>query len=90
MTHRIHSFFATPKPRRIRATWSWWWLTFDSANEQTAWLDLKLDALGVPWQGSFVVEDLLTGTTYTWNNQWNYVALRPSQMPAHVFRVVRP
>ncbi|HZQ45058.1 MAG TPA: alpha-1,4-glucan--maltose-1-phosphate maltosyltransferase [Acidobacteriaceae bacterium] len=65
-------------------------VNLDPANEQTAWLDLKLDALGLPWQGSFMVEDLVTGATYTWKNQWNYVALRQWEMPAHVFRVVRP
>ena len=35
---------------------------------------------GCRGKGSFVVEDLLTGTSYTWKDQWNYVALRPSEM----------
>ncbi|HEY3739495.1 MAG TPA: alpha-1,4-glucan--maltose-1-phosphate maltosyltransferase, partial [Bryobacteraceae bacterium] len=41
-------------------------VNLDPGNEQTVWLDLKLDKLGLPWKGSFAVEDLLTGATYTW------------------------
>ena len=33
------------------------------------------------------IEDLLTGKTYAWKDQWNYVALNPNIMPAHIFRV---
>jgi starch synthase (maltosyl-transferring) len=57
---------------------------------QTATLDLALDRLGLPWKGSFEVEDLLTGTRYPWKDQWNYVALNPDVMPAHIFRIVSP
>jgi starch synthase (maltosyl-transferring) len=64
-------------------------VNLDPRNEQTAWLDLQLDKLGLPWKGSFLVEDLLTGNRYQWKDQWNYVALRPWEMPAHVFRIVR-
>ena len=64
-------------------------LNLDPAAEQTAWLDLNMPALGLPWQGSFEVEDLLTGNRYTWKDQWNYVALRPWEATAHVFRIVR-
>jgi hypothetical protein len=49
-----------------------------------------MDALGLPWKGSFLVEDLLTGASYAWKDQRNYVALQPSERPAHVFRVVKP
>jgi starch synthase (maltosyl-transferring) len=65
-------------------------VNLDPGKEQSAWLDLKMDALGLPWKGSFVVEDLLNGPSYTWKDQWNYIALRPSEAPAHVFRIVRP
>ena len=33
------------------------------------------------------VEDLLTGTHYTWHDRSNYVALRPEVLPAHIFRI---
>ncbi|HVG26021.1 MAG TPA: alpha-1,4-glucan--maltose-1-phosphate maltosyltransferase, partial [Acidobacteriaceae bacterium] len=63
-------------------------VNLDPLNEHTAWVDLKMDKLGLPWRGSFQVEDLLTGQTYTWKDQWNFVALRPWQMPAHIFRIL--
>jgi starch synthase (maltosyl-transferring) len=64
-------------------------VNLDPQNEQTAWLDLKLDELGLPWKGSFIVKDLLTDVSYTWKDQWNYVALRPWEMPAHIFHIMR-
>jgi len=64
-------------------------VNLDPRNEQAATINLDMDKLGLPWQGPFIVEDLLTGTRYNWQNQWNYVALRPQIMPAHIFRIVR-
>jgi starch synthase (maltosyl-transferring) len=63
-------------------------VNLDPAAEQAAWLDLNLAALGLPWQGFFDVEDLLTGAIYHWKDQWNYVALRPD-VTAHIFRIIR-
>jgi starch synthase (maltosyl-transferring) len=64
-------------------------VNLDPLNEHDGIIDLALDKLGLPWQGSFEVEDLLTGARYQWHDQWNYVALNPGVMPAHVFRIVR-
>ncbi len=46
-------------------------------------------ALNLPYDSEFQLEDLLTGYVYTWKNRTNYIALRPNQMPAHIFRIVR-
>jgi len=64
-------------------------VNLDPRNEQAATINLDMGKLGLPWQAPFIVEDLLTGTRYNWQNQWNYVALRPQIMPAHIFRIVR-
>lgn len=64
-------------------------VNLDPRNEQAATINLDMEKLGLPWQGDFIVEDLLTGTRYNWQNQWNYVALRPQIMPAHIFRIAR-
>ena len=64
-------------------------INLDPTTEQSAWLDLNLAALGMPWQGFFDVEDLLTGEVYHWKDQWNYVSLKP-EVTAHIFRIVRP
>ena len=61
----------------------------DPKVEHGGWVDLAMDKLGLPWQGSFEVEDLLTGVRYNWKGQWNFVSLNPSVMPAHIFRIVR-
>ena len=37
----------------------------------------------------YTVTDLLTGETYTWQGEYNYVRLDPQQRPAHIFQVKR-
>ena len=62
-------------------------VNLDPFNEQAGWIDLDLKQLGVPHDQNLDLEDLLTGVHYTWRDRSNYIALRPSVMPAHVFRV---
>ena len=64
-------------------------VNLDPKAEHGGWVHLASDKLGLPWQGSFEVEDLLTGARYHWKDQWNFVSLNPSVMPAHIFRIVR-
>ncbi len=64
-------------------------INLDPVNEQGGWIDLDLKALNIPHGETFVVEDLLTGTPYTWKDRSNYVALRPNVQPAHIFRITR-
>jgi starch synthase (maltosyl-transferring) len=64
-------------------------VNLDARNEQAGMVDLNMEKLGLPWEGPFEVEDLLSGAIYSWLGQRNYVALRPSVMPAHVFRIVK-
>ena len=63
-------------------------VNLDNTAEQTAWMQWRLDVLGVPWGADFEVEDLLTGARYTWK-EWSYAALRP-ELPAHVLRLAPP
>jgi starch synthase (maltosyl-transferring) len=64
-------------------------VNLDSQNEQAGWIDLDLKQLGIAHDETFDVEDLLTGIHYQWHDRSNYVALRPTVMPAHIFRVTR-
>ncbi|MEO7030499.1 MAG: alpha-1,4-glucan--maltose-1-phosphate maltosyltransferase [Acidobacteriaceae bacterium] len=64
-------------------------VNLDPESVQTGWIDLSMDKLGLPLKGPFEVEDLLTGTIYPWKDQRNFVALDPTFMPAHIFRIVR-
>jgi starch synthase (maltosyl-transferring) len=52
--------------------------------EATIWLDMP--ALGMRWDGEFVVTDELSGESYRWR-QANYVRLDPAVAPAHIFTV---
>ena len=63
-------------------------VNLDNRSEQAGTVDLNMPALGLPWQGEFEVEDLLTGARFQWHDQWNYIALRP-EMPAHILKIIR-
>jgi starch synthase (maltosyl-transferring) len=65
-------------------------INLDPIQEQAGWIDLDLKQLAIPHNETFEIEDLLTGTHYTWHDRSNYVALRPDVMPAHIFRLIRP
>ena len=39
--------------------------------------------------GSYVLDDLVAGSHYTWSGRRNFVQLDPHTLPAHVFRVTR-
>jgi starch synthase (maltosyl-transferring) len=55
---------------------------------QTGWVDLDLSVLGVNPNDTFEVYDLLADHSYRWHGSRNYVALRPAEAPAHIFRVI--
>jgi starch synthase (maltosyl-transferring) len=55
---------------------------------QTGWVNLDLDVLGLASSDTFEVYDLLADHSYSWQGSRNYVALRPAEAPAHVFRVL--
>jgi starch synthase (maltosyl-transferring) len=54
---------------------------------QTGWVYLDLGVLGLAAGDTFEVYDLLADHSYRWQGSRNYVALRPAEMPAHLFRV---
>jgi starch synthase (maltosyl-transferring) len=64
-------------------------VNLDPFNEQAGWTSLDLSQIGISAQETIVLEDLLGGVSYTWRDRRNYVALRPSVQPAHIFRILR-
>ncbi len=51
-------------------------------------LNLDMDALGLPWSGSYRVRDELTGVRYRWEGSQPYVKLDPAAgVEAHVLAV---
>ena len=61
-------------------------VNLDPRNRHSGWTALDLAALGVAG-GAFEVHDLLTDARYRWSGARNFVELRPTELPAHVFRV---
>jgi starch synthase (maltosyl-transferring) len=64
-------------------------VNLDPAYGQTGWVDIDLASLGLVAGETFMVDDLLSGAQYTWQDHRNYIALRPGTQPAHIFRIVR-
>jgi starch synthase (maltosyl-transferring) len=64
-------------------------VNLDPNHAQSAWVDLKLETLGLERDQPFQVHDLLTGGRYLWHGSRNFVRLDPQQVPAHIFRVRR-
>jgi starch synthase (maltosyl-transferring) len=59
----------------------------DPVWNQSGWLHLDLEDLGLEVGQPFEVHDLLTGARFTWQDSSNYVELNPAVVPAHVFSV---
>ena len=47
---------------------------------------LPLKHLGIQNGQPIRVHDLITGNSYIWDNEWNYVELHPT-LPFHLFRI---
>jgi starch synthase (maltosyl-transferring) len=62
-------------------------VNLDPRNAQSGWTDLALAELGLRAGEPFEVEDLLSGTVFSWSGPANFVLLDPSEAPAHLFRV---
>jgi len=61
--------------------------SMDPHNTREGWVHLRLNELGVGWDSSFEVSDLLSGANYEWGEH-NFVRLTPDQ-PSHIFHVRR-
>jgi starch synthase (maltosyl-transferring) len=61
-------------------------VNLDPAWNQSGFLELPLDELGIDARRPYRVVDLLTGAKFLWQGPRNYVELRPHEMPAHILR----
>jgi starch synthase (maltosyl-transferring) len=61
--------------------------SMDPHNIREGWVHLRLNELGIGWDESFLVADLLSGANYEWSEH-NFVRLTPDQ-PSHIFHVRR-
>jgi starch synthase (maltosyl-transferring) len=47
---------------------------------------LPLKALGSKHKHGITVTDLITGNSYIWDKEWNFVELHPA-LPFHLFKI---
>jgi starch synthase (maltosyl-transferring) len=59
----------------------------DPYNKQFGHVQVPLHELGIAHGQDFRVYDIITGNSYTWNQEWNYVQLEPWDIPVHLFRI---
>jgi starch synthase (maltosyl-transferring) len=62
-------------------------VNLDPFHQQSGWVQLDLNILGLDAAQAFEVEDLLADQRYLWHGSRNYVELRPQAIPAHLFRI---
>jgi starch synthase (maltosyl-transferring) len=65
-------------------------VNLDPRTTQTGWVEVPIADLGIAEHEPYTVHDLLSDARYTWRGAWNYVALDPHVLPAHVLRVEIP
>jgi starch synthase (maltosyl-transferring) len=62
-------------------------VNLDPFNRHSAFVDVDLAALGLPYGSDYDVVDELGGVTYRWSGNMNFVDLAPWSASAHVFSV---
>jgi len=67
----------------------WCIVNFDVDYRQSGFVEVPKTLLGIEGNVNLKVTDLLTGDTYHWFNEWNYVEINPDQQPGHIFLVER-
>ena len=62
-------------------------VNLDPHGAQSAWVDVDLAALGLPYESTYVVRDELNGGAWAWHGAANWVHLDPTGSAAHVLSV---
>ncbi|MEM0999454.1 MAG: alpha-1,4-glucan--maltose-1-phosphate maltosyltransferase [Bacteroidota bacterium] len=65
-------------------------VNIDPYYTQSGWVQTPLSAIGIAPGQEFTVHDLISGNSYLWNQEWNYVELNPFALPFHLFRIEKP
>ena len=61
-------------------------ISLDPYYAQQGTVQLPLHDLGVQQGYQIQVKDLITGSSYNWDNEWNFVELHPT-LPFHIFSI---
>ena len=60
--------------------------SLDAYYAKQAWVKIPLQSLGIIEGQLFTVTDLITGNSYIWNREWNFIEIHPS-LPFHLFKI---
>jgi starch synthase (maltosyl-transferring) len=63
-------------------------VNMDPHHTQGAHVQIPARLLGMQDTHAYGITDLLSGDSYTWRGETNYVQLNPHDMPAHIFQVI--
>ena len=61
-------------------------VNLDPHNTQSGMLQLPYERLRAREGDTIVIEDLITGNSYNWHEEWNYIELR-TVLPFHLFKI---
>ncbi len=61
-------------------------VSLDAYYSKQAWVKLPLSSLGINEGKSITVIDQITGNSYHWDKEWNFVELHPA-LPFHLFKI---
>ena len=62
--------------------------SIDPYYAKQTWVQLPLQALGIQAGQSIKVIELITGNSYIWDKEWNFVELNPA-LPFHLFKILK-
>jgi starch synthase (maltosyl-transferring) len=65
----------------------WCVANLDTENTQAGEVSVPKEVLGIKGRTNLSVQDLITGETYFWKDDWNFVELNPYKSPIHIFKV---
>jgi len=61
-------------------------VNLDPVWQQSGFVELPVEELGIDIRQPYRMHDLLTDATFTWHGSRNYVELRPREVPVHILR----
>ncbi|NVJ46846.1 MAG: alpha-1,4-glucan--maltose-1-phosphate maltosyltransferase [Cytophagia bacterium] len=81
---RILSYFKQSQDKSDNLLFA---VNLDPYNRQGGWVQVPKYKMGLSNEQPIRVTDLITGNSYIWNQEWNYVELDPYQIPYHIFSI---
>ena len=62
-------------------------VNLDQHGKQAGYIQVPRERLQLGSKINLKLHDLITGETYTWTQEWNYIEIEPNKMPFHLFKV---